>query len=496
MKSESIIIVEDEILVAKNIKEILITCGYNVLSICDNGQDAIEKARELKPSLILMDIMLKGKMDGIDAAEYVYDRLNIPVVFLTAFGDDSTLERAKSAEPYGFLLKPITDGVLKTTIDVAIQKHKLERKVRENEEWLSFILKNIDYAVLVISSDLDITFANPAAEVLLTKNHAEIINKNVKDIFRLMESDKDVKIEEMIKIIRNKNEKFDFLSRYYLITGPEVKIPIDGSAIPLWSDSGSFRGIILMMRNITLQKKIETEMLRFEKLESLSLLAGGIAHDFNNMLTVIMGNLAMCRQRDLTPDEIDNYLDESSNAILRAKELTHHLISFSKGGTLSLNTHDIRKIIKSITSFVMHGSGINVVYKFPDKLDFVCVDETQMEQVLQNIIINAREAMTDGNTLNISAENYNYSGVELPIEGGDYVKIMISDNGSGINEKDIKRIFDPYFTTKPNGTGLGLTTAYTILKNHGGFITVDSEVEKGTTFTLYLPVSRDIEDKQ
>ncbi len=490
MQNESILIVEDEVLVAKNLQNILISHGFDVPFICDNGKDAIEKARELKPSIILMDIMLKGKMDGIDAAEYIYNRLNIPVVFLTAYGDENTLERAKSAEPYGYLLKPISDSILKTTIEMAIQKHRLEKKVRENEEWLSFILKNIDYAVLVIRSDLIVSFANPAAESLLSKEQEEIINKNIKDIFSLMESDKNVNIEDMIKKIRDKKEKFEFFSRYFLIYNDSNKIPIDGSAMPLWSDSGSFGGIILMMRDINLQKKIENEMLRFEKLESLSMLAGGIAHDFNNMLTVIMGNLAQCRQKDINADELDNYLDESSNAILRAKELTHQLMSFSKVGTLSIKTHDIRKIIKSIASFIMHGSSINVNYKFPDNLDFVCIDETQIEQVLQNIIINAREAMSGDNTLSISAENYRYEDIDKPLQHGDYVKILIGDNGPGINEKDINRIFDPYFTTKPNGTGLGLSTAYTILKKHGGFITVDSEEGKGTTFTIYLPVSK------
>jgi PAS domain S-box-containing protein len=490
MQNDKLIIVEDEILIAKNIENILKDYGFDVVYICDNGKDAIEKARELKPALMLMDIMLKGKMDGVDAAEYVYNRLNIPVVFLTAFGDDITLNRAKIAEPYGFLLKPITDGVLKTTIEVAIQKHKLESKVRENEEWLSFILKNIDYAVLVIQSDLKVSFANPAALTLLNKSQEEIINKNVKDLFMLMENDKNIVFEEILGDIRDKNEKFEFLSRYYLICERENKIPVDGSAMPLWSNTGSFSGIILMMRDINIQKKMETENLRFEKIESLSLIAGGIAHDFNNMLTVIIGNLAQCRQKDLTPDEIDNYLDESSNAILRAKELTRQLMAFSKGGTLSLNTHDIRKIIKSIASFIMHGSGINLVYEFPEKLDNVSIDETQIEQVLQNVILNAREAMSDGSTLTISAENYNFNGAGIPLNPGDYVKILIHDTGPGINDDDIKRIFDPYFTTKPNGTGLGLPTAYTILKNHGGFITVDSIVKKGTTFTIYLPVSK------
>ena len=229
MQNEKLIIVEDEILVAKSLENMLKDYGFDVVYICDNGKDAIEKARELKPALILMDIMLKGKMDGVDAAEYVYNRLNIPVVFLTAFGDDITLGRAKMAEPYGFLLKPITDGVLKTTIEVAIQKHKLESKVRENEEWLSFILKNIDYAVLVIQSDLKVSFANPAALTLLNKSREEIINKNVKDLFMLMENDKSVVFEEMLRNIRDKNEKFEFLSRYYLISERENKIPVDGT---------------------------------------------------------------------------------------------------------------------------------------------------------------------------------------------------------------------------------------------------------------------------
>jgi hypothetical protein len=502
MPNDSIMIVEDEILVAKNLQNILISDGYDVPCICDNGQEAIEKARDLNPTLVLMDIMIKGKHDGIDTADYLFSRLNIPVVFLTAYGDKNTLERAKSAEPYGYLIKPISDGILKTTIQMAIQKHKLETKVRENEELLSIIFNCIDMAVLVINNDLTVKYSNPAAEVLLSNKQSSIRGKYINDLVTLLASEKPVDINELIKNAKNKNEKYDLLSEYYLTKKDHNKIAVDGSIIPLHNEAGKSGGILLILRDISLNKKIESDILRFEKLESLSILAGGIAHDFNNMLTVLIGNLAFCRQKDLTPDELDKYLEESENACLRAKELTHQLMAFSKTGTLNIKTSSIKKILKSESSFIMHGSQINVEYKLPESLYMVDVDETQIEQVIQNILINAREAMFDGGTLTISAENISLKGESslnsmfkmTPLKKGNYVKVTISDNGPGISKNNLKRIFDPYFTTKPNGTGLGLATAYNILKNHRGMITVESELGNGTSFTLYIPASENMDE--
>ncbi len=495
MSKDSILIVEDEILVAKNLQNILVSQGYYVPFICDNGNDAIEKARELGPSLVLMDIMIKGKNDGIDTADYLYSRMNIPVVFLTAYGDENTLDRAKSAEPYGYLLKPISDGILYTTIEIAIQKHRLENKVRENEELLSIILKSMDTAIFVINKDMTVNFTNQAAVNLLSKKQNSVVGKHIKDLLNFMEMEKPLNIESLIKNARNKNEKFEFFTRIYLQMGDGSKIPVEGSIMPLWRDPASC--ILLILRDISSLKKIEAEMLRFEKLESLSILAGGIAHDFNNMLTVIIGKLAFCRQKDISRDELDAYLEESENACLKAKELTHQLMTFSKSGFLNIKSHNIKKMLLSVAFFIMHGSEINVEFKLPENLPNAAIDETQIEQVMQNIIINAREAMPKDGTLTISAEKINFNDelAESAIYGisslkkGNYIKIIITDNGPGISESDLIRIFDPYFTTKPNGTGLGLSTSYNIIKNHGGIITVESEPGKGTSFTIYIPVS-------
>ncbi len=499
MPEATILIVEDEILFAKNLQNTLISQGYQAPFICDNGKDAIVKAEEINPTLVLMDIMLKGKMDGIDAAEYLYFRLNIPVIFITAFADEKTLNRSRIAEPYGYLLKPISERELQTTIEMAIQKHRLENKLKEKEEWLSFILGNIEDAVFVTNNKLEINYINQAAESLTGLTQKETIGLPIKDILILQEMDKIINLDKILNNVKNNNKKFEIMSEFSLIDKEHNKIPVNGSISPLWDDRNLFMGILIVIRDITSQKKIENEVLKLEKLESLSLLAGGIAHDFNNMLTAVIGNLSLCRLNNIKKDELNSYLEESEKACLRAKELTQQLMTYAKGGTLNLKTHDIRNVIQSIVSFIIHGSNIKPVYEFTDDLKLVNIDLSQIEQVIQNLVINAREAMADGGILTIIAENIIINDESLikspveniPLKNGNYVKIIFKDNGNGIADKNIKKIFDPYFTTKPNGTGLGLPTAFSLLKKHNGAISVESEIGKGTTFIIYLPASKE-----
>lgn len=270
----------------------------------------------------------------------------------------------------------------------------------------------------------------------------------------------------------------------------------DGSVIPVEINSVfiSLQGkdfFLSVVRDITERKKIEDKLLTAQKLESVGVLAGGIAHDFNNLLTAIIGNISMAKLF-LKPEVGEAYtrLEETEKASLRAKDLTQQLLTFSKGGTPVTRTSSIIGIITDSVNFLLSGSNIRGTFDFEDGIWPVEVDVGQISQVIQNLVKNAEEVMPKGGEIRIAVRNIHVDqGRNLPIPDGRYVEISVEDEGGGIPEEHLGQIFDPYFTTKQKGSGLGLATAYSIIKKHGGLIAADSTFGKGMVFTIFLPAS-------
>ena len=258
------------------------------------------------------------------------------------------------------------------------------------------------------------------------------------------------------------------------------------------------RTAALMESNANLQRemdekeKMQENLIRVEKLESTALLAGGIAHDFNNMLSIIIGNLSLAQIDAEKGKNITKILRDTEKSCFRARDLTKQLLTFSKGGAPVKKTMPVTDLIKETVIFALRGSNVGYHFSIAPDLYPVNVDEGQINQVISNMVINAGHAMPEGGTVMVMAENTDIEPENKklpPLAPGPYIRISVQDTGVGIAKKDLQSIFDPYFTTKPTGSGLGLATAHSIIEKHGGFISVHSKEAKGTTFQIYLPAS-------
>lgn len=259
---------------------------------------------------------------------------------------------------------------------------------------------------------------------------------------------------------------------------------------PLWDSRGILMGAIESIQDITRQRKIEEESVKMQKIESIGVLAGGIAHDFNNFLAGILANIQLAKFKLAKGIDITRTLNSVEDIIGKASDLTKQLLTFSKGGAPIKKTTSLVDLLRDTTEFVLRGSKVKCYFSIPDDLWLADVDTGQISQVISNLVINAEQSMPEGGVIELIARNFVMSSANtIPLNPGQYIKITLTDYGVGIPKENLKKIFDPYFSTKEKGNGLGLTTAYAIVKSHNGFISAESEPNSGTSFYIYLPAS-------
>jgi len=371
------------------------------------------------------------------------------------------------------------------------QQRMNHQKLIESEQRFRFILENTPDELLIVNENAEYVDVNQVACDKLGYTREEILSMRVPDIQMALPMPKFKKLFDALKT-----------QEFAVVEG--VHRRKDGSQFPVEARIRQYvlngeRFNIVSVIDITNRRHDENELLKARKLESIGLLAGGIAHDFNNLLGIIMGNIDLANNREEMPENIKRYLENANNASLRAADLTQQLLTFSKGGEPIKKTADIMGIVRESTEFSLHGSSVEVVYTCAcaENLWNVQVDSGQISQVVQNLVINARQAMPDGGTLNFTCSNIEIESGhgEAALEPGKYIQIVIQDNGTGIPEDVIDAVFDPYFTTKQEGSGLGLALSYSIINKHKGSITVESVEGEGASFIVHLPVSEE-QDEQ
>jgi two-component system, cell cycle sensor histidine kinase and response regulator CckA len=358
-----------------------------------------------------------------------------------------------------------------------------KKKLVDSELRYRRLFETAQDSILILDGDTGkIIDANPFVNDLLGYHAKEMIGKNLWDIGEL----KDVLAS---KLTYDELQKHDYVRYDHLplVTkdGRHIAVEVVANAYKI----DHTRVIQCNIRDITERNLLAEAQQMAAKMEAVGTLAGGIAHDFNNILTGILGNISLAIRYTKKNGEAYERLEEAEKAIVKAKDLALQLLTFSRGGTPSKKIFSIGRLVKDTASFVLRGSKVKPEFTIPADLWAIEADEGQIYQVISNIVINADQAMPHGTVINIEARNRVTGGNDLPLVAGNYVEISISDTGVGIPEEHLKRIFDPFFTTKQKGSGLGLSSAYSIVKNHGGCITVESKPGVGSTFNVYLPAT-------
>jgi two-component system, cell cycle sensor histidine kinase and response regulator CckA len=486
-----IMIVEDELIVAQNIKNQLGKLGYEVPATADNGPDAIKNAEEHKPDLVLMDIRLSGPMDGIETADHIYSNYDIPVVYLTAYADNETLDRAKITDPFGYILKPFELKKLHSTIEIALYKHRMEKKLKASELRFRTLADSSRVGIFQTDTQGYLTYANNRWSQIV--GTPENTSKGRLWSEPLHPEDKDSAISAWQSMM-HKNEPFEKEFRFKANEGKQTWVHC--FATPLKDDRDQKIGFIGTINDITTRKKLEEELLTSKKLESVGILAGGIAHDFNNLLSVIMGTISILNEDENLDDNQKNMLNSVSNASSQASELAQKLITFSGGGWLNRKKLDVVPLLNDTINNNFPDVNITLDQQGTEPVNG---DPSQLKQVFANLIHNSIDAGNNNTTITITITTSNTENLDSyniknssPGHKGKFVRITVADNGSGIDSKLLGKIFDPYFSTKEKGAkkgvGLGLTICYSIIQKHGGFIHVDSQHGNGTQVHVFLPV--------
>lgn len=379
----------------------------------------------------------------------------------------------------GILLLTLLLAAVSVTV---IERGKRLRAIQQSELKLNAVIESIDEGMFVVAHDGRVELVNRAAEERWGRKRTDILGRDLSDVLpEIKQTALPSAITESVRTgqastLQNLRFTNDQTERIY----EARRFPFE-------------EGTTVFFNDVTERQRAEDERLRLSKLESIGLLAGGIAHDFNNIMTGVLGYISFAKL-DLKPDDIIyDRLAEAEQAAIEAKNLTQQLLTFAKGGAPVKQMTSISDLLVESATFVLRGSNVRCEWEIPEDLWPVDVDTGQINQVIHNLVINAIQATPDGGVLTIQGSNM-ILGASTDIRGvalapGFYVKLSFIDQGVGMTQEQLEHIYDPYFTTKATGTGLGLTTVFTIIKRHDGAITVDSTSGEGTAFEVYLPAS-------
>ena len=409
-------------------------------------------------------------------------------VYRTVFGDITKRKLAEEAldKAYGELEIRVAERTTDLNNQI-LERKRAEAALAVEKQFLNRTLYSVGDGVITTNTAGIITIFNRIAESITGWSQAEASGELFSRFFYVKNNKTNEVYEDIVKNTL-KNGETHLPDDTVLVTKELFEVPVEVHSSPIKAINGAHEGVVIVFRDITEKQKIEVELIKAEKMESIGVLAGGIAHDFNNILAAILANIQLAVVKLKNNEDIKPYLMHTIETARKASDLTNQLLTFSKGGSPVRKQASLVELIKDTAEFVLRGANTKPVFAIAADLWVADIDAGQINQVIHNLVLNAKQAMSKGGMVYISAENISIEE-STHFNPGNYVKITVKDQGVGIAKENLSRIFDPFFTTKKEGNGLGLAISYSIIKQHDGYIEVKSREDAGTTFFVYLPAS-------
>ena len=480
-----ILLIEDHPDSRRNLRLLIEKRGHEVVA-CASAEEAENEMAKTSYPFLILDWMLPGK-SGVELCQSLRARPNgdeMYILLVTARSDAEDLEQALAAGANDYLTKPLDARGLNVRLSVA-ERHirELEERnharvaLQESARRMTDILEKTSDGFFALDTNWNFTYLNAEAELMLGLARETLVGQNIWE-----------RVPALTGTIFEQN--------YRKVMTEQVAIEFEAldAKGKSWFEVHSYPsggGVSVFFRDITERKRAEDERLTTSKLESLGTLAGGIAHDLNNILTVISGNIGLAQlDAPANSGNLLSFLAKAGQAAQHAARLSSQLLTFSKGGAPLKKIASVADVLQRAAEFSLHGSNLRAAIEIEDHLGKADIDVGQVEQVINALMINAREAMPNGGRVNVCAENMQLDEKSgMPLEPGRYVKIAITDHGPGVPVDLVGKIFDPYFTTKTASTGLGLAISYSIIRKHGGFLHLENNSSTGATFAFYLPIA-------
>ncbi|HET6582331.1 MAG TPA: response regulator, partial [Nannocystaceae bacterium] len=486
-----ILIVEDEGIVALDIEKTLHDLGFEVTGKAASADEAVRSAAANRPDLVLMDVRIRGELDGIETAALLRRDYDVPVAFLTAHGDAETIERAKRTSPSGFLLKPFKQAELYSVIEIALYRARMERLLREREQLLSTTLRSIGDAVVTTDAGLGVTFMNQAAESLTGWSLGDAIGRPLEQVLPLRHEQSNADLTPAFTEALFSRTK-QLIAAATLESKDGSLHHVQDSVAPIL-DGTALHGTVVVITDVTAERHLARQLEFTERLALLGTLAAGVGHEINNPLAFVTANLHFACDRlaklraagesSAGLDELERVLSEARVGADRIAQIVGRLRLFARHDVAS-GPVDMAAVLTWAINVTEHAWRQRArMVRAIGPLPLVEGDEGRLGQVFVNLITNAAQAIPPG------SPDAHEIRVEARVTEGGGVEAIVADTGVGIAPDMLGRIFEPFFTTQPagQGTGLGLSIVNGIVRDLGGQLTLMSEPGRGSEFRVILP---------
>lgn len=523
-----ILIVEDESIIARDIQDCLENLGYSVLAAAATGLEAIRKATEFRPDLVLMDIRLKGEMDGIQAADRIWNTLQIPIIYATGFSDRDTLERAKLTRPFGYILKPIEERELYAAIETALYQYRINQDLQHREQWLTTVLRDIGDGVIVVDTQERITLMNLAAEALTGWTQAESLGKPLSEIFHVVHEQTGTLIQSPVAEVLERGTIVYLPEGMLLLARNEMAVPIADTATPIWDESGTITGAVIVFHDITRRRiveerdlalrraqQLEVQMAELQKLNQLKDdFLNTVSHELRTplanmkmaiqMLEIMFDQEGLMRQTaDMLSARTVHYLEILREQCNHELSLVNDLLDLQRLNAdtyqLALSSIRLQDWIPHIAEHFeerLHRNQQILSITIPADLPPLVSDIPGLTRIVSELLNNACKYTPIGGNITVSAQTVepdqpDSSRLSSPSPLA-VVQIRICNSGIELPPEELTRIFDQFYRI-PNsdvhnqgGTGLGLALVKRLVAYLNGFIWAESDNGQ-TCFLIELP---------